>query len=172
MTDITPVEVKPAQYTDAIVNGTVDAILEWDPHTDAIKERLGPNAIIWPAQSGQLGYWNVICRNDWAAQHPEQINRFLKAMDQAVKYIIYHPAEAKAIVQKRTLYDDAYIATTWFNTQFSLSLDESLITAMEDEGRWKIINNFTTEKNVPDFRDHIYLKGLDTVKPGSVNIIR
>jgi hypothetical protein len=42
---------------------------------------------------------------------------------------------------------------------------------MEDEGRWMINNNLTSEKTIPDFRDYIYLKGLDEVKPEAVNII-
>ncbi len=100
------------------------------------------------------------------------INRFLKSVDQAAKYSVYYPAEAKAIVQKRLHSDNDYIASAWAGTQFSLTLDQSLITAMEDEGRWMINNNLTSEKNIPDYRDYFYLKGLDEVKPESVNIIR
>lgn len=171
MTEVTPVDVKPSQYVEAIENGSVDAVLAWDPHVDTIKDRLGTNAVVWPAQSGQLGYWNAIVSSDWATQHPETIVRFLKSIDRAAEYSIYHPAEAKAIVQKRTNYNGTYIETTWRNTQFSLSLDESLITAMEDEGRWMINNNLTSIKKVPDFRDYIYTDGLRDVKPDSVNII-
>jgi NitT/TauT family transport system substrate-binding protein len=43
---------------------------------------------------------------------------------------------------------------------------------MEDEARWMINNNLTTEKTVPDFLDYIYIDGLESIKPGSVNIIR
>jgi NitT/TauT family transport system substrate-binding protein len=171
LTDIALVDVKPAQYAEAIENGSVDAVLAWDPHVDTIKERLGPNAVVWPAQSGQLGYWNAIVRDGWAEQHPETVRGFLRSIDQAVDYTIYHPAEAKAILQKRTHFDDTYIATTWRNTQFSLSLDESLITAMEDEGRWMIYSNLTGEKKVPDFRDYFYIDGLEATNQESVNII-
>ena len=62
--------------------------------------------------------------------------------------------------------------TVWSQNQFSLSLDQSLITAMEDEARWMIKNNLTTEKQVPDFLDYIYEDGLKAVKPEAVNIIR
>jgi hypothetical protein len=43
---------------------------------------------------------------------------------------------------------------------------------MEDEGRWMINNNLTSAKNIPDYRDYIYTKGLEEVMPESVNIIR
>ena len=35
-----------------------------------------------------------------------------------------------------------------------------------------INNNLTIEKTIPDFRDFIYTKGLEEIKPESVNIIR
>jgi NitT/TauT family transport system substrate-binding protein len=170
--DLTVVDVPPSQSVDAIGNGMVDAILIWRPYTNAIENRLGSNAVEWPAESGQLGYWNAICRNEWAAQHPELIKQFLQSIDQAAKYSVYHPTEAKAIVQKGLRTDDAYIQSAWPDIQYALSLDQSLITAMEDEGRWMINNNLTSEKNVPDFRNYFYLKGIEEVKPDAVNIIR
>jgi NitT/TauT family transport system substrate-binding protein len=171
LADVTLIDIKPSQYTDAILNGTVDAALVWEPSAGAINDRSGNSVVSWPAQSGQLGYWNAICRDDWAAQHPELVNRFLRAIDQAEDYTIYHPAEAKAIVKKRMHVDDAYIAAMWPNTYFTLSLDQSLITAMEDEGRWMINNNLTGEKTLPDLQDCLYPYSLNEVKPESVNII-
>ena len=41
---------------------------------------------------------------------------------------------------------------------------------MNDEGRWMINNNLTTEKTLPYFRDYIYTKALEKVKPEAVNI--
>lgn len=42
---------------------------------------------------------------------------------------------------------------------------------MEDEARWMIKNNLTSEKKTPNFLDYIYLDGLEKIKPESVNII-
>jgi hypothetical protein len=42
---------------------------------------------------------------------------------------------------------------------------------MEDEGRWMIKNNLTSEKTIPNFRDYIYAKGLVDVNPEAVNVI-
>lgn len=92
-------------------------------------------------------------------------------MAEAEGYIVQHPAGAKAILQERYHYDDKYIASVWPEHQFSLSLDQSLITAMEDEGRWMISNNMTNATNVPDLGNYIYEGGLEAIRPGSVNII-
>jgi NitT/TauT family transport system substrate-binding protein len=60
--------------------------------------------------------------------------------------------------------------TVWPKHHFSLSLDQSLLIAMNDEGRWMIINNLTTEKTLPYFQDYINTRGLVEVKPEAVNI--
>jgi NitT/TauT family transport system substrate-binding protein len=123
-------------------------------------------------QSDQPAYALAVARNDWLIVHQEVIQRSLKAIAQAELYLISHPSEAKAIVQKRMNYDAAFMEIVWSENQFSLSLDQSLITAMEDEARWMIANKLTTGKNVPDFWDYIYEGCLKAVKPEAVNIMR
>jgi len=67
---------------------------------------------------------------------------------------------------------EVYMAAIWPEHQFSLTLDQGLVAAMEDEARWLIANDLTVEKQVPDFLDYIYVEGLEAVKPDAVNIIR
>jgi NitT/TauT family transport system substrate-binding protein len=166
------VNVSPAQSVDALVSGNADAVAVIQPHANTIKKKLGDSVVMWPAQSGQLIYFNVTSTEAWVASHPEVIGRLLRALVQAENYAASHPNEAKAIVRKRLQYDDAYINAVWPEYQFSVSLDQGLIVAMEDEARWMIANKFTKEKKVPDFFDYIYVDGLKTVKPEAVNIIR
>jgi len=167
---VTLVDIKASQAADAITDGKVDAALTWQPHVNEAKERLGNGTFIWPAQSSQDMYWNAICADGWASKHPDLINRFLKSLSQAEDYYSNHPDNTEAIVQKRLHYNDSYIAIVWPENRFSLSLDQSLIAAMEDEARWMIQNNLTTGRTVPDFTDFIYTKGLEVVKPEAVNI--
>ena len=82
------------------------------------------------------------------------------------------PAEARAIVQKRRNYEDPYMAAVWPSYQYSLSLGQSLITAMEDEARWMIKNYLIAEKRGPDFLNYIYEDALKAIKPEAVNIVR
>jgi NitT/TauT family transport system substrate-binding protein len=78
----------------------------------------------------------------------------------------------QAILRKWLKFDEVFTETIWSENQFSLSLDQSLITAMEDEARWMIKNNLTREKQIPDFVNYIYVDGLKAVKPEAVKIIR
>ena len=169
--DVTLVNVSPAQGTAAMAAGDVDAVVTWEPFASRLREQHANSTISWSVQSSQPVYIVYICRRDWLKQHPDLVRRFLTALTRAEGYIAQHPDEAKAILKKRYGYDDAYVERTWPENLFSVSLDQALITAMEDEARWMIANGLTAEKKVPDFLDYIYPDGLKAVKPDAVSII-
>jgi NitT/TauT family transport system substrate-binding protein len=170
--DVVLVDLPPSKWLDSLSSGNVDAIVGWVPYTAQIQERFKNETVIWDVQNGQQVFGIIVGSNDWIANHAETIIRFWKSLAQAEKFLIRNPDEAKAIIQKQLNYSDAYIDMVWPQYTFSLSLDRSLIAAMEDEARWMIKNNLTTEKTVPNFSDYIYENGLKAVKPESVNFIR
>jgi len=170
--DVTLTNLTPKQAVDAVVNGTVDAAVVWEPYVSQIRERLTNRIITWSAHSGQAQYSILVGRNEWIRQHPNLVKGVLDSLAQAEEYTVQHPTEAMAILKKRYQHDDAYVARVWPEYQFSLFLDQALTLALEDEARWMIKNNLTNKKQVPDFLDYIYEDGLKTVKAEAVNIIR
>jgi len=171
-TQVTLIDVQAPQAVAALMEGDLDAVVAWQPNVMALKERLGEQASIWSIHNDQPTYCALTTTRAWAAAHADLMVRFLQSLAQAEDYLNRHPVEAKALVQKRLKYDDEYIAAIWPEHQFSLTLDQSLILAMEDQARWTIANNLTTERQVPDFLDYIYEDALKSVKPRAVNIIR
>ncbi len=173
MKDIVLVDVKtPAAWVNAVVDGDIDAIATAQPYANSAREGLGTNAIFWPAQAGQSQYALISTTDKWITEHPQLVKRFLKSMLQAEEYLIRNPVKAKAIVQERLNLNPAYVEKFWSQNQFSLSLDQGLILAMEDEARWMISNNLTTERVVPNFLDYIDESALKAVKPKGVKLIR
>ncbi len=171
--DVTVVDLKtPLEWENAVADGVVDAIVTAQPYADLAMKRLGSNSIVWPAQSGQYVYGLVITSEELITKRPGVAVKLLKAFAQAEEYAIQNPAKAKATVQKWLNVDAAFVEAAWARDQFSISLDLSLVAAMEDEARWLIKNNLTGEKQVPDFLDYIYEDSLKAVKPEAVNVIR
>jgi NitT/TauT family transport system substrate-binding protein len=168
--DVTLVNMNRSQSEEVLLNGNVDAIVSTQPYVGSIESRLGGNAVQLPVQNNQYTYAVVLGTDDWITKNPELVDRFLRAMVAAEIFTSAQPAVAKDIIQKHLHYDDEYMETAWAANQYSLSLDQSLITAMEDEGRWMIRNNLTNVTTIPDYRDYIYKKGLEAVKPESINI--
>jgi NitT/TauT family transport system substrate-binding protein len=170
--EVTLIDMNFSEGAAAIGKDVVDAVVTLPPFSNSIKSSLGMGLVEWPAQSGQLLCGVLTCRKDWIARNPDLVGRLLKALDQANGYLAQHPREAKSIVKQRLNLDAETIDRIWQRNLFSLSLDQSLITAMEDEARWMIANKMTTARQIPDFLNYLYLEGLKTVKPEAVNIMR
>jgi NitT/TauT family transport system substrate-binding protein len=170
--DVTLVPGKLPESASAIVKGDVDAVMSIPPFAASIQEQLGATAAAWSAQNSQPFYSLVLADQAWIREHPQVVERFLKAMKQAEEFIIEQPEEAKGILQKKLNFSDEEIARVWVQNQYSLSLDQSLILAMEDEARWMMKNNLTSATRMPHFLDTLYLDGLQAVEPEAVNIIR
>jgi NitT/TauT family transport system substrate-binding protein len=172
MSDITLVDVKtPDGWVNEIASGNIDAMVIGQPYANAARDKLGDNALVFPAQGNQPFYALAISTDAWLTHHPGAAGKFLKSLSQAEDYTTAHPAEAKAIVAKHVGLDPGYLDSAWGRNEFSLTLDQSLISAMEDEARWMMVNNLTKSTEVPDFRQFVYTKGLDEIKPDSVRII-
>lgn len=171
--DVTVVDLKPASFVDAPAGGEVDAVVAWQPYVHQVVEKEGENkVVVWPAQSNQAVFGVLLSQSKWLAEHATTVERFLKSLAEAEDYLVRRQDKAMAIVQDRLGYDSAYTASVWPRHQFSLSLDYSLLVAMNDEAKWLMDTNQTTSKQVPDFSSNVYLAGMAKAKPAAVNIGR
>ena len=169
--DVSKVNIDPSQSVEDITSGDVDAVVVMLPYVAQIQANLGNMAVMWSVQSNQATFNLLSAKNEWIAQHPAVVNQLLKAMNETDDYLEQYPDQARQIIQQSGEYDDIYINEAWLEEQFFLSLDQSLIVAMEDEALWMIDSNLTTQKQIPNFLNDIYLDGLTAVEPQAVNII-
>ena len=168
--NVTLVNLAPADYVNAIVNGTVDAIITTKSYLAPIEDQLPTDIIEGSVQNGQQLDVVLSCQNNWITANPELVKRFLKALNQAETYLVNNPSKAEAIVQKQLNVTGTLGAEIWSDHQFSLSLDQSLIASMQDEAQWLIQNNLTNSTAIPNFQNYIYVTGLEAVNPEAVNI--
>ena len=82
-----------------------------------------------------------------------------------------NPAEANSLIQKDYNITDSAMVQILSQNQFSVSLDQSLISAMQDEALWLMQDNLTNSTAIPDFHNYIYENGLKSVNPDYVNIV-
>lgn len=165
------VDVPPPAFVSTMLEGKVDAIVAWQPFVSRIIA-LQPTALTaWSVQSGQAVYGILVCAQEWLDGHAEVAKRFLAAMVAAEDFTAGRPAEARSIVAKRLSYDETYLSAVWPLHGFSLTLDASLVAAMEDEARWLRVGSSGKGAEIPDFSALIYRDGLDAVRPEGVNLM-
>ena len=133
LSNVTLVNVQPSQWVSSIANGTVDAVVVSQNYISQVQAALPNNTIVWQVQGEQLAYALIYGQTSWITQNSDLVNRFLKSLVEAQNFVIQNPTSAKAVLQTRFNYTAAYLAQDWPNHQFSLSLDDSLILALEEE---------------------------------------
>ena len=156
---------------NAILNGSVDATVVSEPQASLLKDSLGADIVVWQVQSTQPLFALMVSNWDWITTHPDIVVRFLRSLVQAEEYLINNPTAARAIIQQKLALNNSFVQSVWSRNQFSISLSQSMLLAMEDEARWMISNNLTNVTLIPDFLNYIYIDGLQGVKSEAVNII-
>ena len=168
---VTLVNVNFAESPSALSNGTVDAVVTFQPYTNQIQSLLGNKVVVWPIQSNQFGYFEESSTKDWAVAHPNLIVRFLKALIQAENFNFEHRDQAISLVSKDLNYTIEYTTSIWSDYQYSVTLDQAFVLLIQEECRWLISNNLTSATTVPNILNYVYVNGLKQVRPQSVNII-
>jgi sulfonate transport system substrate-binding protein len=165
------VNIQPENIVEALSNGTVDAVVTWQPYLYRILNQMANEVVYWPAQSGQQVYSVLTATESWISTHNKTITEFLESIAQAENYMQNNLEDAKNIIINQLNYTKEYVNSVWPDHKFALSLDQSLVLIMEDEARWLIANNLTNATSVPNFQNYIYPNGLAQVKSSSLSIV-
>jgi len=165
------VDLAPAPAEEALSHGSVDALMLWEPNVGRMVERLGENAVSWPIQGRDDFYVLLITKEGFLRRSPAAAEKMLRALIDAEKFVAAHPEEALRIIDRRTgsRPGDARLALA--KCTLGVRLDQALLTLMEAEADWMIRNHLTSNREMPNYLDMIYLKPLETVKPDAVGII-
>ena len=98
---VTLVDLPPSKWVEAVSDGSVDAAVVRGPNVGAIKERIGDGVVVWPVQENQPIFGVLSGRADWIGEHPEQVQRVLKAFAQAADYAVAIPRRRRGSYGRR-----------------------------------------------------------------------
>ena len=166
------IDISPSELPDALNNNQVDVIVIWEPHAYNAQNLLGQDAIRLSGSELYRTTFNFMIMRDYAESHPEVLVKFLRAIDNATDFIGENKEESQDILAERLKLNKEDMTKFWDAFTFEISLDQSLIVAIEAEARWAINNKLTDKTEVPNYLDYIYYDALEKVKPEAVGIIR
>jgi len=171
--DVEIVNMDPLTMVSAIEKGEVDAIVCWQPYILNAQLKLGDNGIILLSEN--IIYrisWLIVTMKDYAEKNPEVLEKFLRAIVKAENFMAENREESISIHSEESGVNREIIAALWDDVIFDLSLDQALLTNLEDEARWVIKYKLTDKTEVPNYLDYVYFDALKKVKPGAVTITR
>lgn len=170
MAGIKIIDLEPSRLSQALIQGQVDAIATWEPHTYQTRKALGNKALLLPSEGLYREDVYLIARRDYLKNHTEALKRFLRAIEKGEAFIQKNRNEAMEIVRQRLKIDFETMNATWDDFLFRLFLDQSILISLEGQARWAIRNKLTEATKVPNYLDFIYPEALKAIKPGAVSI--
>ncbi|MCZ4338657.1 ABC transporter substrate-binding protein [Shewanella colwelliana] len=165
--NIEKVYLPPQDLGPALIAGDVDAISVWEPFGYQLN-RAHPDKIYqFPSKGTYNLSFNLVSTKQHAQSHYRQHVKVLKAIDEAQLFIAKYPLQAKQIISEYLKVPLNELEWTWSDYVFRLSLNNSLLSNLQTQGRWAVAREKTIALSVPDFRVLLNDKALRHVLESS-----
>jgi ABC-type nitrate/sulfonate/bicarbonate transport system substrate-binding protein len=170
--DVQVIDMKAEELADALARGDIDAISAFNPYIIYAQKKLGGRGITFYDEEIYKWTFNVVAAQEFIRKNPEKVKKMLAALVKAEEFARHQTPQAQKIVADIGGTDIAVVRDIWADYSFNVSLDQSLILALEDESRWAMRSGLTERRKVPNYLEFIYLDGLLSIKPEAVRILR
>lgn len=173
-TDVVTVRLPPSDINAALLSGTIDAAVTWEPNVSHVKKELGENAISFTPPEGLAPETTfvLVANASWLQQNGETAARFLRGLKAAEAFVAANPDKAKSRIAARFALTPDYVASVLSRINLRTELTQRLLVAMEDEARWGMANNVLSLKDPPNFLDYFVSEPLSSVDADAVTLLR
>ena len=170
--DVKVSNLKPDDMSAALINGDVDAVSTWVPALNGMQKNLADRGITFYDEDIYTQSVSIVAKQEYIRDNPGKVRKLLRALIKAEEFSKKNLDEAQKSVAEFNRMDPGMLKEMWAGNTFSVTLDQSLLLALEDESRWAIKHGLTRTTKIPNYLDFIYLDGLSGVKPEAVRILR
>lgn len=122
----------------AMQNHEVDAIAIWEPIASTVADALKDDLATMPTPRVYTQHFALVTSRHKAAAVEAEIVKLLRALARASQLIAREPATATQILAARLHITDAQATAYLASHDYSLNLDQSLVSTMESQARWAL----------------------------------
>lgn len=171
--DVTQVYLAPKDILQAFRTGEADAVSLWEPHVAALLQEFGPRAKLFKAPGLQIAPILLMARRGYLQNHPDTVERVLRALLRAEQFARDEPAGAKRLLARELKTPAHDLDVVWPLHDFRVRLDQTLPFILENAARWQIgLLPAAQRRPPPNYLDFIDADALLAVRPAAVTLIR
>ncbi|MCC5857446.1 MAG: ABC transporter substrate-binding protein [Ectothiorhodospiraceae bacterium] len=130
------VDLPIRQVFDALAEGEADAAVLWEPWATRLDARLGEPQRRFDVSNVYTARWLLVVRREVLEREAETVRLVLRAYRDAIRFMDAHPEEAIALYGRMRQVSAEQARANWHNLIYGLSLNWSLITAMQQQAEW------------------------------------
>ncbi len=168
--EVKVVGLQPEMMAAAMKSGAIDAVAVWEPFPFELLQGIDGASLLKSPPAYRLTF-NLLASRKIIGIRDDELVGVLHALARAQHFIRTEPQMAQAILRSQLKLNQAFIEWIWPSYNYRLTLDQSLLTTLESEGRWARRSGHVTAKQSPNYLDLIYTQPLRTLSPSSVGIV-
>lgn len=167
---LTLVNMNSRNQIEALVEGSVDVSVNWEPYATYTQEQLGAKGTALNTKLHYSSLWMATTLNAFAQSNPGILVSYLEALKKAQFYIDRYPEETKKLLSTEVEVPVTVVNSIWHKIDYGLSMSERMISLFEDQERWLIRQGKADTSNF-NYMDIINLQPINTVYPEGITII-
>ncbi|GGY92600.1 MULTISPECIES: ABC transporter substrate-binding protein [Shewanella] len=156
-------DIAPNDLADALLVGAVDAISIWEPFAFQLQQQYPQQIYSFKTKGIYNLTFNLLVRREDTTSHLQQHIRVLKALDEAIQYIINEPEKSQQLVSDYLKVSADEVITLWPDYLFRLSLGNTLLSNLQSQSRWAVNADLVKKHTIPDYRLFIDSTALNQV---------
>lgn len=169
--DVKAISLQPTDMVLALTRGDIDAFFSWEPYPYLAKKELKDEVAVYSSKGIYAQTFNVVVMQDFSKDNSKTIERLIKALIKAEKFMQENKAESVKIVAKNSKMDENVLNGIWDDHKFAIMLDQSLLAYLREQGNWaKSSGIVPANSETPDYRAFIQTEPLDRLNPARVTI--
>jgi ABC-type nitrate/sulfonate/bicarbonate transport system substrate-binding protein len=163
---------KAEELPAALEKGEIAALSMREPYAGDAVARLGTNAVVFQEPGLYFRHEVLVVRADsLAADRPAAV-ALLRALGDAARWARERPGDAIGMVSAALGVPEAGTRRLWADLDLRLSLDQALLSALEDAARWGLRGGLVEGTRPPNFLPLIDWGPLEAVDPEAITLIR
>ncbi len=166
---VTLVNLQPADLVTALLTGKIDVGFTWEPFLTSAVEKSHGKVVVVEGQHLYSSRLLLVSRPAWTGKNKDAISRFLRALTMAADWIRINRAEAVQITAAHISMDPKKLDPIFDRWQFGVGLSNDLVSAFDAQFQWASqAHLLRTGTKQPDFAKYFYPDSLAQVQPESV----
>lgn len=143
------------EMLDAMKDQRIDVAVAWPPYHLSFKTDIPGGVKIFTAGELYTTNWLVVVSDEFKKNHPDAVARYLNSLVAAEAVMDIEPKRVANENSKHFGLSAATIEGLYDLVSFNLSLDEKLITNLDQQAVWALNRGYIAKREPINFRDLI-----------------
>ncbi len=165
-------DLKTDELISAFKAGQIDAAVMFQPFRARLEAEMGDRIKVFRGEDVYAARFMLVGKPSYIDSHPQEVRRVLKALIAANQAIIADLVEARRAVGRVVKIDDATMAKLFEPEDYAVSLDQSMLLALDDQTRWAMQKGLVPSGAVPNYLNALKYQPLEAVLPTAVTVVR